>query len=61
MLLTWSGAEASSHTNLCLCVPFLLDGEFYADNLRRAGVLPGRAVKLRNRNRQQSGKHGFLL
>lgn len=23
MLLTWSGAEASSHTNLCLCVPFL--------------------------------------
>lgn len=22
MFLTWSGAEASSHTNLCLCVPF---------------------------------------
>ena len=25
MLLTWSGAEASSHTNLCLCVPFLIN------------------------------------
>ena len=24
MLLTWSGTEVSSHTNLCLCVPFLL-------------------------------------
>lgn len=24
MFLTWSGAEASSHTNLCLCVPFLI-------------------------------------
>ncbi len=24
MLLTWSGPEGSSHTNLCLCVPFFI-------------------------------------
>ncbi len=30
MFLTWSGAEASSHTSLCLCVPFLILGGYEA-------------------------------